>query len=305
MTMNKNVERYITLKQGLGYKFSDQAQILRKYAAYANAFGDNRTLTNRIIEWARRASSPHRSREWFNVARHFAIAMHAEDSRNEIPPRDAFGRGKRQRPTPNIIAEADIYRIMNVALSLPPIASITPHTYHYLFGLIATTGLRISEALSLKIDDITPDGLMIRETKFRKTRLVPIHESVRGALNKYMKLRNLIGGPNPHLFVISTGAPPDSATVTRTFSKLTRRTGVRGLQKNRGPRVHDLRHSFAVRSLEQCGGDRMAVDRHMLALSTYLGHACTSDTYWYLEATPVLRQQIAESTEAFRNGGKP
>ena len=304
MTMSKNVERYIALKQGLGYKFADQAQILRKYAVYANTFGDNRTFTNRIIEWASKASSPHRSREWLNVARHFAIAMHAEDSRNEIPPRDAFGRAKRQRPTPSIIAETDIYKIMNLALSLPPIASITPHTYYYLFGLIATTGLRMSEALSLKIDDITPDGLTIQETKFRKTRLVPIHKSVRDALNDYMKLRNFIGGPDPHLFVISTGTPPDPATVTRTFNNLARKTGVKGPQNTRGPRVHDLRHSFAVRSLEQCVGDRVAIDRHMLALSTYLGHACISDTYWYLEATPVLRQQIADSTEAFWNGGK-
>jgi integrase len=191
---------------------------------------------------------------------------------------------------------------MQAALSLPPIASLTPYTYHYLIGLLATTGLRVSEGVALLQTDLTADGLLIRETKFHKTRLVPIDASTRKALAEYLSLRQRIGGSDPHLFLLSTGEPPDHASVTRAFIKLARQAGLRPASGS-GPRLHDLRHSFAVRSLEQCGSDRAAINRHMLALSTYLGHACLSDTYWYLEATPVLTRQIAEAAEAFGKGG--
>lgn len=303
MLIHTSVQRYVAIKRGLGYKFADQEQMLCKYAAFADGHGDEHTSASRMIEWASSAPSGQRSREWLRVVRHFAISMHAEDDRNEIPARDAFGRGKRPRPRPHILTEANIDRIMQAALSVPPVASITPYTYHYLFGLLATTGLRVSEAVALVEADIVPDGLVIRETKFRKTRLVPIHTSTRAALTEYLTLRRRIGGPDPHVFVLSTGEPPDLATVSRTFVRLARQVGLRGPQGERGPRLHDLRHSFAVRSLEQCGSDRAAINRHMLALSTYLGHACLSDTYWYLEATPVLVRQIADATETFREGG--
>lgn len=302
MPINTSVQHYVAIKRGLGYKFADQEQMLRKYVAFADAVGDKHISAARMIEWAATACSAQRSREWLRVVRHFAISMHAEDDRHEIPPRDVFGPAKRRRPRPHILAVADIERIMQAAVSLPPIASLTPYTYHYLIGLLATTGLRVSEAVALLQTDLTIDGLLIRETKFRKTRLVPIEASTRKALVAYLALRRRIGGRDPHLFVLSTGEPPDHASVTRAFIKLARQVGVRGAQ-GRGPRLHDLRHSFAVRSLEQCGQGRAAINRHMLALSTYLGHACLSDTYWYLEATPVLTRQIADAAEAFRQGG--
>ena len=302
MPISSSVQRYVAIKHGLGYKFADQEQMLWKYAAFADPFGDEYVSAARMIQWAATASSVQRSREWLAVARSFAIAMHAEDDRHEIPPRDVFGKGKRPRPRPHIIAVTDIDRIMQAALSLPPIASLTPYTYHYLIGLLATTGLRVSEAVALLQTDLTVDGLLIRETKFHKSRLVPIDASTRKALAEYLSLRQRIGGPDPHLFVLSTGEAPDHASVTRAFIKLARQAGLRPASGS-GPRLHDLRHSFAVRSLEQCGSDRAAINRHILALSTYLGHACLSDTYWYLEATPVLTRQIAEAAEAFGKGG--
>jgi integrase/recombinase XerD len=303
MRISNGVQRYVAIKRGLGYKFADQEYTLRKYAAFADSHGDEYMIASRMIEWASTASSRQRSREWLRVVRHFAFSMHAEDDRNEVPPRDVYGRARKTRPRPHVLAPADIDRIMQAALSVPPVASLTPYTLHYLIGLLATTGLRVSEAVALFETDIVPDGLMIRETKFRKTRLVPIHASTRKALAEYQGLRRRIGGPDPHVFVLSTGEPPDRSTVSRAFIKLARQVGLRGPQGQRGPRLHDLRHSFAVRSLEQCKSDRASINRHMLALSTYLGHACLSDTYWYLEVTPVLTRQIADSTEAFRRGG--
>ena len=305
MPMSDHVDRYVALKRGLGYNFAGQEQVLRKYAAFAKRHGDEFTRAARMIEWAAKASSPQRSSEWLGVARNFAISMHAEDDQHEIPPRDVFGKTKRHRPPPHIIAVSDIERIMRAALALPPVASLTPYTYYYLIGLLAAAGLHVSEATALLQTDLTVDGLVIRETKFHKTRLVPIEQSTRKALEAYLSLRRRIGGGDPHLFVLSTGAPPDRASVTRAFIQLARSVGLRGAVGERGPRLHDLRHSFAVRSLARCGNDRAAVDRHMLALSTYLGHACLSDTYWYLEATPVIVRQIAEQVEAFREGGAP
>ncbi|NDZ17189.1 integrase [Variovorax sp. WS11] len=303
--MSTHVERYVALKRGLGCSFTDQAQMLEKFSAFADRHGDEFTSSARMVAWASMASSPCRSGEWLRVARNFAIAMHAEDDRHEIPSRDVFGKVKRRRPPPHIIAAADIERIMRAALTLPPVASLTPYTYHYLFGVLAATGLRVSEAIGLFQTDVTLDGLLIRETKFHKTRLVPIDQSTRGALEEYLVLRRRIGGEDPHLYVLSTGIPPDRTSVSRAFIRLAREVGLRGDAGVHGPRLHDLRHSFAVRSLERCGGERAAIDRHMLALSTYLGHACLSDTYWYLEATPVLVRQIAAATEAFREGGAP
>jgi len=302
MSISTHVRRYVAIKRGLGYKFDDQERMLRKYAAFAEAFGDEHLSAARMVDWAATAPSAQRSREWLRTVRQFAISMHAEDDRHEIPPRDVFGNRKRPRPRPHILAVADIEQVMDAALSLPPIASLTPYTYHYLIGLLATTGLRVSEAVALLESDLTVDGLLVRETKFRKTRLVPVDPTTREALDDYLSLRRRIGGPDPHIFLLSTGEPPDHASVTRTFIKLCRQVGLRPAS-GRGPRLHDLRHSFAVRSLEQCGGDRTAINRHMLALSTYLGHACLTDTYWYLEATPVLTRQIADAAEAFGKGG--
>lgn len=303
MAMITDVDRYVAIKRGLGYKFADQARMLRRYAVFAEAAGDTHISANRMVEWASTASSVQSSREWLQVVRNFAVSMHAEDDRNEIPPRDAFGRGRRRRPRPHILSPVDIERIMQAALSLPPIASITPYTYHYMIGLLAATGMRVSEAVGLLESDLTKDGLLIRETKFHKSRLVPIHQTTQKALTAYQALRRRIGGPDPHLFVISTGEPPNPASVTRAFVNLARQLGVRDPEGS-GPRLHDLRHSFAVRSLEQCGVSRADINRHMLALSTYLGHACVTDTFWYLEATPVLTRQIADaSAAAFREGG--
>jgi integrase/recombinase XerD len=302
MSIETSVQSYVALKHGLGYQFADQEYMLRKYAVFADAASEKHISAARMIAWAATAPSTQRSREWLRVARHFAISMHAEDDRHEVPPRDVFGKAKRCRPSPQILAVTDIEQIMQAALSLPPIASITPYTYRYLIGLLACTGMRVSEAVGLLQTDMTVDGLMIRETKFHKTRLVPIEASTRKALMAYLALRRRIGGRDPHLFVVSTGEPPDRASVTRAFAKLARQVGVRGM-KGRGPRLHDLRHGFAIRSLEQCGSGSAAINRHILALSTYLGHACLSDTYWYLEATPVLTRQIAAAAEDFRQGG--
>jgi integrase len=174
--------------------------------------------------------------------------------------------------------------------------------YSTLFGLLAATGMRISEALALRLEDITADGLIIRQTKFQKSRLLPLHETTRRALDKYLSARARLGTLDGALLVSTTGKALSYNTVMAVFLRLARSIGLRGGPGRPGPRIHDLRHTFAVRSLEQCRHDREAVARHIVALSTYLGHAHVTDTYWYLHATPIMMGQIAEAGEALHRG---
>ena len=150
----------------------------------------------------------------------------------------------------------------------------------------------------MRLSDITPDGLVVRETKFQKSRLVPLHRTTVDALGGYLMIRQRCGATSEHLFILSAGRPINPDIVTGTFVKLARQVGLRGGPGEPGPRLHDLRHGFAVRSLEHAiATDRDSANRHMLALATYLGHNSVSCTYWYLEATPVLLRHIAREAE--------
>ncbi len=229
--------------------------------------------------------------------------MHAEDPRHEIPAADALGTGLFERKPPYIYAAAEVVLLMYAAGRLEPASSIRPLMYETMFGLLAATGMRIAEALALRLDDVTADGLLIRQSKFQKSRMLPLHETTRHALDVYLSVRIPLGILDGALFVSNTGKAPSYNTVIAIFLRLARSIGLRGGPGLPGPRIHDLRHTFAVRSLEQCRHDRDAVNRHMVALSTYLGHAHVTDTYWYLQATPILMAQIAEAGEMLHCGG--
>ena len=161
----------------------------------------------------------------------------------------------------------------------------------------------ISEALALLLEDVTADGLIIQQTKFQKSRLLPLHDTTSAALNAYLSARRRLRTLDNALLVSNAGKAPSYNTVKAVFLQLARSIGLRGAPGQKGPRIHDLRHTFAVRSLEQCRHDRDTVSRHITALSTYLGHAHVTDTYWYLQATPTLMSQIAEAGEALHQGG--
>lgn len=228
--------------------------------------------------------------------------MQAEDSRHEVPAADALGHGTFDRRTPHIYRPDEIAKLMQAAARLKPASSIRPVMYSTLFGLLAATGMRISEALALRLDDVTADGLIIRQTKFQKSRLLPLHETTQRALDRYLAVRIRLGTLDRALLVSTPGKAPSYPTVVAVFLQVARSIGLRGNPGQPGPRIHDLRHTFAVRSLEQCPRDREAVARHIVALSTYLGHAHVTDTYWYLHATPILMGQIAEAGEALHRG---
>jgi integrase len=218
------------------------------------------------------------------------------------PPRDPVRAGPEP---PHIYPPAHLDQLLAAAAALDPPGGLRSQTFVTLLALLAATGLRVSEALALRLDDVTPDGLVIRVTKFRKSRLVPLHPSARRGLERYLAVRRTTAGVQPTVFVSVRGTALPYSTVNATFLALARRLGLHPGPGQRGPRIHDLRHTFAVRALEQCTGDRDAIRRHMVALSTYLGHAHVTDTYWYLQATPHLLREVAAAGEAHATAGMP
>jgi integrase len=300
--LSEDLARHIGLHHALGFKFRTQALLLRNFVAFAEVHGDQFISAERILAWAVGAPSPQQRRNRLLEARRFAIAMHAEDARHEVPAADALGRGLFTRRIPYIYSQYDICRLMAAAGSLSPAGTIRPLTYVTLFGLLAATGMRISEALALRLADITDDGLIIDKTKFKKSRLLPLHPTTRRALDAYLAVRLRVATKSEALLIANNGEALTYPTVIAIFLQLTRSIGLRGSPGRGGPRIHDLRHSFAVHSLERCPRNAAAVSRHIIGLSTYLGHAHVTDTYWYLQASPTLMTHIADAGEALQRG---
>jgi integrase len=296
--LSRDLDSYIALQRARGLKFTTQPCVLRSFVAEAEAAGDTHILTARVLDWAARTTSDEQARNRLAIVRRFAEHLAIADPAHDVPPADAFGRWRFERRMPHIYTGAEIAALMAAARRLGPPGSIRGETLATLVGLLAATGMRVSEVLGLDLDDVTVDGLVIRETKFRKSRLVPLHPSARAALEDYVRRRKLLRRAGEALFVNNHGRRPAYVTLYALFLRVSRETGLRGVPGEKGPRLHDLRHTFAVRSLEVCGGDRRAISRHMLALATYLGHADPSHTWWYLQATPALMRHISEAGEA-------
>lgn len=303
--LSDDIARYVELHRALGFKFRLQSNLLAHFCAFAAPRGDSHVRTNTVLAWAADAPSPSQRHKRLLVVRRFAQKMRAEDDRHEIPPAHAFGKPEKRRRMPHIYAPDDVRRLLHAASQLTPKGSIRPATYATLFALIAATGLRVSEALALDLSDFTSAGLIIRATKFRKSRLVPLHATARTGIEHFLGIRRQVGGSSRSLFVSLLGTRLCYSTVYAVFLELMRSIGLRGAPGRPGPCIHDLRHTFAVRALEMCDGSEKEVARHVLALSTYLGHAHPSDTYWYLQATPKIMECVASAGEAlFRGGGR-
>jgi integrase len=231
----------------------------------------------------------------------FARFIHAEDSAHEIPPRAPFPP-PRSRSKPYIYTPGEIKSLLEAARRIRATYPLRRQVYTALLGLIAATGLRISEALDLLLDDVLPDGILrIRDTKFGKTRLVPLHPTVVDALGRYLDVRRKVAATDDHVFLSAGNARISSSMVNFTFRRILVLSGV-GSGAERPPRIHDLRHSFATRALEKCENRREAVGRHFVALATYLGHADIKSTYWYLEATAELMTAMAAAAETLLAG---
>jgi len=304
--LTDQVERYIMVRRAAGHAFDTGARLLRQYGRFAEGRGDSHVHRKTALDWAADASSPHaRSVRMRHVA-NFAAFQHAEDERHEVLPRGAFS-ARWHRPLPYIYSDGEIARLVTAAgrLRLSYTSPLRRQTYRILIGLIATTGLRRSEALDLRLQDLSAEGVLtIRCTKFRKSRLVPLHPTTHAALREYLGVRLRQPTADDHLFLSASDGRIDSSVANATFRRMLVLAKI-DPTRGRRPRIHDLRHTFATRALERCPGDRRAIARQFVALSTYLGHVKLSATHWYLQATPELLTDIATAAEMAVRGGRP
>ena len=292
------VEAYLALRRRAGFALINDEYWLRSFATFAAERGEHHIRAATAIAWASQTGSlAQRDTRLKSICR-FARFVRFEDPAHELPPARHFAHPKVRR-TPYIYADEELEHLLNAALALGPPATLRPHTYATLIGLLAATGLRVGEALRLRLLDLSPQGLVVRETKFRKSRLVPLHESTHIELERYLRRRRRWGQQNDRVFVTDHGQPLPYPAVHATFLKLLKAVGLDPAPRRRRPRLHDLRHRFAVRALQACPPGPGAVSQHMLALATYLGHTNINNTYWYLEAVPELLEGIAAAGETF------
>ena len=298
-----DIERYIALRRSLGFKLQKPARHLRSLARFVTERGESHIRGATAGAWAAAAPTPEARHRWLGYVVRLARFLRAEDPAHEIPPEKLFAVPK-LRPVPYIYSRDELARILETVgqLRRQNPNPLRRQLYVTLFGLIAATGLRVSEALNLRLGDVLPGGVLhIRETKFNKSRLVPLHKSVAEALEHYLDMRRRFAGSDDHLFLSVQKTALAHTTVNYTFRRVLQLANI-APGRTRRPRIHDLRHSFATRVLHQCGTKRDAVARHFVALATYMGHTDIAHTYWYLEATPELMTDIAAAAEALIAG---
>lgn len=285
---------YLALRRGLGFKLGWQGADLASLVADLDAVGASTITADLAIAWAQLPQGVQRLR-WasrLGAARGFARYLAAIDPATEVPPPDVFG-ARQTRPAPYLWAADDVGRLLSAARTLrPPLRATTHET---LFGLLAASGMRLGEAIGLENRDVDLAGgiLTIREGKFGRSRLVPLHPSAVAALRAYAEDRDrLCPAPRaPTFFLSSVGTALLAGGVHHVFNQLTTALGLRTATVR--PRLHELRHSFAVRTLIEWHRSDADVEADLAVLSTYLGHVNPAGTYWYLSAAPELTELAA------------
>jgi integrase len=305
-TMADRVAEYLAYRRAMGYQLHKEGQRLRSFARFADEAGHQGPLTTELaVRWARlpaQAARLYQARR-LEVVRTLARYLAAREPGTEVPPRHLLGPAHARRPA-FIYSEANIAALIKAARALGPVDSLRPATFATLIGLLACTGLRIGEALALRVNDIdwSTAVLTVRRSKFHKSRLVPLARSAIEPLRNYAIARDRRHPPlsDSTFFVSARGRPLDDDTVRAVFHVLLQQAmpGVAPVSRVR-PRLHDLRHTFAVRRLLAWYRDGTDVHKAIDLLSAYLGHARVSSTYWYLTGVPELLALAAERFERF------
>jgi len=292
-TLRQTLEDYLALWQAMGFKMNVAMTLLPQFVTFLERQGETSITTQWAVCWATQPRHVQPA-EWtrrLSLVRGFARYQRAIDPRTEIPPPELL-LYRPQRHTPYLYSDAEIAQLIDAASRLSSATGLRAFTYATVFGLLAVTGMRISELLALEREDVDlKDGLLtIRHTKFRKSRCLPLHPTTRQELFCYGQRRDhLYPIPkSPSFFVSEKGIRLTAWAVRYTFVKLSCHIGLRGPTDSHGPRLHDFRHRFAVQTLVRWYQEGVDVDRHLPELSTYLGHVKVSDTYWYLSTTPEL-----------------
>jgi site-specific recombinase XerD len=285
-TLKEAIQDYLALRRSLGFKLKKHSRFLEEFALFLEQAGELRITSRLALQWATQPQQIQQS-EWaarLSVVRGFARYWSATDPMTEIPPEGLLPYRPR-RAKPYLYSDEQIQQLLEAAKNMPTTHSLQPWTYHCLFGLLAVTGLRISEALNLRSTDVDwLEGILtIRDSKFGKSRLIPLHASSLNVLSDYGARRDLLFAhrKTPYFFCSRLDGRLDEGQVRRVFYVISRQIGIRGASASRGPRLHDFRHRFAVQTLLHWHRTGEDVRRRLPILSTYLGHRHVTDTYWY------------------------
>ena len=301
--LSEALTQYLAMRHTLGRVDRLVSSLLHHFVAFVDQAGSRFITIDLARQWALQPTGAHPS-TWAGrlvIARRFAVWRRASDPRTEVPPTDLVGQRYRRKP-PQRYRDQDIVALIQSAAALPSAKHLRGRTYAALFGLLAVTGLRINEALHLDRSDVDLETgvLVIRRTKFGKSRLVPIHPTTQEALRTYGNERDqrLATWTTPAFFVSERGTRITEWSARYTFAVVSRTVGLRPPthegRHGHGPRIQDLRHRFAAQTLITWYRAGVDVERELPKLSTYLGHVHTADTYWYLEAIPELLQLAAD-----------
>lgn len=305
--LHEALTEYLQTRRALGTKLAWPELSLRKFVDFVEGAGVDFVTVEIAVRWAVQSQGVQRATHArrLGIVRGFSTWLQATDSRTQVPPARILAIGQR-RPTPHIYSEREIANLMIAAAQLRSSSGLHRATFQTLLGLLASTGLRPGEALALNSADVNLlSGIIaVRDSKFGKSRYVPVEESTRSALLAYTKLRDMI---RPHrntsaFLVTERGARLRADTTRLTFASLCKDVGLwlRLDQRHRrqGPRLQDFRHTFATRRLIEWYRTGVNVDRLMPRLATYLGHVRVAETYWYIQAVPELLRLATERLEA-------
>lgn len=300
------LQEYLAIRRGLGFELRGRASGLRNFIAFLQREHAAHITTELALRWATQPAQacPATWADRLGMVRRFAAWRHGSDPRTEVPPEGLLPHRYR-RTAPYLYSDHEIDRLLEETGKLPSAKGLRALTYATLFGLLAVTGMRINEALGLDRADVDlADGVLtIRRTKFGKSRLVPLHASTTAALQHYADRRDrmLRALTTRAFFVSERGTRITDCMARYTFAQVSQRIGLRqstpGRRHGRGPRLHDMRHRFAARTLVEWYRAGLDVERELPKLATYLGHVHVADTYWYLEAVPELLQLATERLE--------
>jgi integrase len=305
ITLSQRLADYLSLRRSLGFDLRFEERVLRVFTAFADRQATDRITVDLFLRWkvayghANNSTWAHR----LGMVRSFAMWLKGYDERTEVPPAGLVP-AKWRRPKPYIYSGEEVATIVSRAARLPSRYGLRGRTCSTLFGLIAVTGLRINEALKLDDDDIDLGAgvITVRRGKNRRARFVPIVPSTIKRLAVYRAERiRLLGFGTGAFFRNDDGRRPTDCCARYNFAVVSQDIGLRQAQRfcrhGRGPRIHDLRHTFAVHTIMGWYRKGLDPDREMLKLSTYLGHVKPDHTYWYIEAVPELLELASKRAE--------
>jgi integrase/recombinase XerD len=313
-SLHLHLDAYLSMREALGFQMRAERTLLRDFVGFVEAHGDGGPIRAHLaVDWAC-ASSTQRGRggaaQRLSMARRFLAHLRATLPETEIPPSGLVASFR--RPPPYLFTPPQITALIRAAHDLGPPGALRPHTFATFLGVLASTGLRVGEAIRLMVQDVlldaTPPRLHIRETKFHKSRLVPLHPTTREPLRHYTTLRTALGyaALSDSFFVSEQGGPLTRGVLRRGFLTVYHTVGLGPTASGRRPSLRALRHSFAVQRMQRWYQEGREVQVLLPHLSVYLGHVRPQESYWYLTATPELLAAAAERFGAYvAAGGTP